>query len=811
MMKRFKITNVARTLAIAATATAGILTSCTDYSEFTEAELKHQEDLKSYTEMFEAMFGKMDPNHDWGMNTPMEPLALGGPGTRAGDVNTNRNQWTQFTDDATKKREVEFPNYGTGAPTVKVPIYKANDVNVIGHDIQIPGFPHLNGLYYTATGNTQSASMTGDEIQSQAIPAGDITPYEIQYVSNWFRTHPNPESISLHLTDFFIQNVSCDFDQVEYDRTGKYGLYQTGWESTGKNGRNIESVTDATNHLVAPGGKYTGPYVENLVEKISYDLDYLGFEDHQHNWTHVNNFNRGNSNFSPEDNASNPNREIKYVKSAGTENFTARSSWSTSNNTASKWVLVHLKWNETVKDPKSPYSVEKCGHETIIPREGYYLAFDFAGEKEGQNGSKQIVHPDGYYSNWIVKITPAHFNPTGRAMRVMVEDLGGALDYDFNDVVFDVGYEGYEGNYTAVIAVQATGATMPIQIMNETDDFYEVHNLLGKNEMKQINVDDTKFETHAPAIFRYGPFDDNVAANIKLWVKNTREGGHVYPVFDDDSEDADDNRHNLDGSTYKTKNIAPRAFAVPNTNVKWMKEYNCIDNGYDHFVDWVGDKTWMKTDITPNVPWYNLIASGGANLLYTARTTAYDGPTNTGGSSDANIVWTPIIPDVADDAASVAMSVKADSYMRLEGYTGDDPIATTLRPKSDDSRVTFTVIVSSNTQLGDDLKAVILPADKNTGDDASTKPLVYKGAAFALSSVERFNTAAYVPNPPKNFGDSYVYTLQFSFSKADLIKSGTTFHDWLFFYLKVGNSNIGTNENLGANHGVTVREWYVHY
>lgn len=66
----------------------------------------------------------------------------------------------------------------------------------------------------------------------------------------------------------------------------------------------------------------------------------------------------------------------------------------------------------------------------------YYVGFDF--EATGQNPNQQVA-ADGYYSDWIVKISPAVYT---NAYRIIAEDLGDSDDFDFNDVVFDVATNG---------------------------------------------------------------------------------------------------------------------------------------------------------------------------------------------------------------------------------------------------------------------------------------------------------------------------------------------------------------------------------
>lgn len=72
----------------------------------------------------------------------------------------------------------------------------------------------------------------------------------------------------------------------------------------------------------------------------------------------------------------------------------------------------------------------------------------------GQLFTKGETYGDGYYSNWIIKISPATLAPDPtpdpvppyKVTRVMCEDLGNSHDFDFNDVVFDVKLETDNGH-----------------------------------------------------------------------------------------------------------------------------------------------------------------------------------------------------------------------------------------------------------------------------------------------------------------------------------------------------------------------------
>lgn len=789
--------------AVMMAASLGALTSCTDYTEFSEAEIRDMEQLKKYTELFEDRFGKIDPNHTWGMDEEIgcieafsDPTVTraGGAGG-AGTVLVNRNQWTEF--DGGSKHGYTYPNHGTNTPTVKIPDYRES---ALGHDIQIPGYPHLNGLYYVANGDKLGGYMTGEQIVSGLIPAGDITPYEIQYVSNWFRTHPNPKSMDLHLTDFFIQNVSWDNDQVEYKTSG-YDEYQTSedgetvkWPKTGKNGENITTKEQAIAHRTATGDTY----VENLTDNnIDYFLDYLIFEDMNGNETHVNNFNKGNSNGNPEENASNPYREIMYVKSSGTENFKCRSSWSTSNNWASRWVLVHLTWNETVKHDGSPYSKG-----TVIPREGYYLAFDFAGQKDGQGGKNQIVHPDGYYSNWILKITPGFFNPAGNSKRIFCEDLGATDDIDFNDAVIDVAFEKLSDgvHYQPIITVQATGATLPIYV-EKNESKYELHKMLGSdNTSTMINVAAPGNAIHAVATYRgNSTYTATNAGQISIWANGTQITGRL----------ADRNyNERTDNIVYykdKVNGTAPMAFSTP-TTVMWMKERKSIDLAYKNFTNWVQDQNWKTSGTNSN--WYQNVTNGANNLYPFVAQTESDSPTGPGGSVDA-ANWIDIIPDAG--AQETVANVGADSYMKLNGYTGDDAIVTRLEQIGDEDRVTFVVVMSSAVKFDSNnpLKATLIPTDIY-----ETNKMKYQGTEYTIEQFKRFNEVS-CDETNHDYDGEYTYTIQFRFKKNEIMRNASEFHDYMLLFLKSDKTgNVitpGSGNASGRNGNVTIQKWYVHY
>lgn len=431
--------------------------------------------------------------------------------------------------------------------------------------MSIPGWPNLDGFYYEGAQhnvlNYLSSGTTGS-------PAGDVTDYEISLVSEWFRTTKitNPEDYraNLHICDFFIQDVSSDVDRKD-DGTPKYS----------------DTNTFAMDQLrFATMNSSNDPSDET--------------------WTHVNDFNHDSQNYKPQDRATTPWRTIMYVKSSGTEDFAYHPSDNDNSTFYDKWVLVHLEWDEVMHDGK------------LHHREGYYLAFDYESHKsDGTN-----IECDNYYSNWIVKITPANYIPQQNKIwprRVMCEDLGNTLDYDFNDVVFDVMFQkNSETTSEAVITIQAAGGTLPIYVgvePTEANKSYEAHKMLGYNgttNLPPINAGPGT-KSHAVAIYRLSSYigedgnPHNFAADandpdlIKIYVgTSTNKATGVVETY---RQIAQNNRGT---------NNAPQKFSCPN-DVLWMQEWVFINDGYPHFPDWVresdgnykedGSSPWFSTGI----------------------------------------------------------------------------------------------------------------------------------------------------------------------------------------------------------------------
>ena len=205
----------------------------------------------------------------------------------------------------------------------------------------------------------------------------------------------------------------------------------------------------------------------------------------------------------------------------------------------------------------------------------YFVGFDYNSSK-GPN-SPENIDADGYYNDWIVKITPGLYTPKGQ--RIMCEDLGTTADFDFNDIVIDVyndwkGYPGNEWTAATIVTVRAAGGTLPATVAGK-----DIHELFGVSTKDMVN---TGIKTAPVAIFRIPQV--NNAKDIHIMVGN-------------------------DGGTWELKTAtgaAPQKILVPSTT-RWSKEYKNIVKSYPDFEKYV-------QNAADNGQWYNNIADN--NELY---------------------------------------------------------------------------------------------------------------------------------------------------------------------------------------------------
>ena len=618
---------------LSAMAALAMLAACSDYDpgmsenavDLTDAEI---ETIQEYTANFVERYGEMDPNHTWGFGelADMEEM-----GTRA--VQVDRNNW------AVAIRE---NNTVVGVTTaVGTDTQNSNGSHYYEYTTKagyiIPGFPStVDGKYYIEE-NNQQGGYTEDGIKSkmqgsQVQPVGDVTDEEIEYVSWWFRTHPNIDSETPPFTEYFVQDISQDFDRSSYPNG---------------NWINATSHDPSTAQRLVPVKLYeNGQYLrDENSEGINYGMDYFSVKTRESDgsdfWEHNNNLNKQKANPIAENAPATatdtmalvssdthyPNRTLKYWTSEGPsqntngqtvykdgKGYTTSFSFHNSNDNHDyqHYLLVHL----TFKGPRSGKDYD-----------GWYLGFDYELHKQTDIGNNQVkktdVERDGYYSNWIVKLAPGnpkfYEEPDERVRtikrRVMCEDLGSTFDFDFNDLVFDVQYTREEkkvdgnwvpksdGKWDATITLQAVGGTLPIYIENFNGTVHNAHELMG-GTLSESGI-------YSPVNVGTSATHDPVTLDM-VRVTSTNPDDIVIRVTSPDKEDRGASKVTTmilpspSGRQSFGENLAPQKICMP-VDVRWTKEYQQIEWAYPHFAEWVQKQNgaagfdnasdWTRTDV----------------------------------------------------------------------------------------------------------------------------------------------------------------------------------------------------------------------
>lgn len=359
------------------------------------------------------------------------------------------------------------------------------------------------------------------------VPA-PLTDAQKDVVRKWFQNNKNPQGLEVNWSDFFVQQV-----------------YKGGTKTEGSQSlETYEILKDG----VPTGNKVTG----------SNQMDWLHCGNNSNVGDHINNFNNGNAGTKEvyEDENNKHQDQIMYMKDYNTTCFGFHDSYGQTYYDDS-YVLIP----GDIIDP--------------IVAGMYFVGFDYKMQKD-DNG-KIEVNPDGYYSDWIIRVVPGLSAPNA-AKRVMVEDIIDenlasvkTSDWDFNDAVFDVRFEGSGNDRYAVITLHAAGGTKYLTIGGQGTNGKEVHEALGVETGTMVNTGNGMGTTRPVAIFRIHVADNVSNANdIPVYV-----GSQVLEA---------------------KQGKATQKLCVP-TYVRWMKERMQFKNTYDKFGSYVGKGTpeeWYK-------------------------------------------------------------------------------------------------------------------------------------------------------------------------------------------------------------------------
>ena len=378
---------------------------------------------------------------------------------------------------------------------------------------------------------TRGANPNSNEWANYLIVPTRLTDAQKDVVRKWFQTHKNPQGLKVNWSDFFVEQV-----------------YKGG---TNTEGSHSPEIYNTLKDGVETQNKVTG----------SNQMDWLACgSDATPSSEHINNFNNGNG-------------DIMYMYDYNTTCFGFHDSYGDNHFENTYYYDSYVLIPGDIIDP--------------IVAGMYFVGFDYKTAKY-DNGEIR-VNPDGYYSDWIVRIAPGLNAPGTAAMRVMVEDIIDSnlasvqtSDWDFNDAVFDVRFEkrwvpgtqendwhGHDKRY-AVITLHAAGGTKSLTIGGVGANGVEVHKAFDVEQGTMVNTGNGA--TCPVAIFRI-PVADNV------------DNANDIPVYVGAQE------------LTAQQGEATQKLCVP-TDVKWMKERVQFINSYDQFKDYVNSNTpdnWYKS------------------------------------------------------------------------------------------------------------------------------------------------------------------------------------------------------------------------
>ena len=391
--------------------------------------------------------------------------------------------------------------------------------------------------------------------------AGDISNYERAYVYWWFSTHQWPQTLEVRWSEFFVENV---WGQPEHGNvTGD--SQSTPYFGPFTMGVDFMQILDIDK--IPANSPYDHP-IKNEADALTHGIGDAGadYED-------INNFNA----------AGGAKEQVMYAYDVSSEDWFYRESHGTSLKDHNNWTIQYINGN-------------------------YYLAYDYWSQKKNGNDyagdNYSLIKPDGYYNDWIIKLSSGKHIVDSYTRRIMCEDLGNTFDWDFNDLVFDVTiYNGSYGNgnsgYYAQITLQAAGGTLPIYI-GQKDQAHEAHFLFGVDSDVPVNVD-AKGGVNRPAVVFHLPLDNSYQ------ISEQTINGKLVLSFDPNQipiyvtrADMPDPANAVKLTTEKGK--APQKFACP-CDTYWMKEFQNIEGienkqipGHPNFAQWVAAGSSMSSD-----------------------------------------------------------------------------------------------------------------------------------------------------------------------------------------------------------------------
>lgn len=462
-----------------------------------------------------------------------------------------------------------------------------------------------------------------------------LTSAQKDKVRRWFQQHKNPDGVALHYTDFFVQQV-----------------YKGHTNLSGANSDCLEEYT-AGNGQTVIGSEQTDYLMAGQLSDGTYDhifdfnnANYSGGAPNQDVWDGTLDPSKG-SDFN--DQKVYHKDQIMLLRNSSTESFGFHSSQGSVQHHDQYVIIpgdVIQRWDSstTVNGESSDVSgmwFVGFDYEAKMPTDPYFDNAQTnmfciqpnssdspdAVEIANRNGLRAVIGAsDGYYSDWIVRITPGllrdeitipidqseetedkitvktttyHYQTTQliEQGRVFCEDLGkiSRNDLDFNDVVFDAYVTKIQpfdvkmvteddvplrndtvwgtATYKTEIVLLAAGGTLSLTLAGS----YDVHDVLGHNPYTTIINTIADKENGTYGNVTADPDPDPVVLGTDFNYQSIVE----IPIKVQYS----------DGSTLELKaeqGWAPHKILVP-IGTKWCRERENIADAYPDFKEYVNN------------------------------------------------------------------------------------------------------------------------------------------------------------------------------------------------------------------------------
>ena len=487
----------------------------------------------------------------------------------------------------------------------------------------------------TRTAYTNSNMWESDGL---TVPAA-ITPREYEVVMNYFRTTPNPQSETVDIHNYFIQNVGY----TDHTYPGE------GVELKDNNGHDVTITNPGRTKMdyifVGPGANENGAFTWNEGDD------------------HVNNFNANSG-------------EIQYIKYSGSEWFGFHDSNGTGYSTEG-----HGNNGKYCKKNRN-FVIRFIEVDGVV---GCYVGFNY---ESGKTSESWHLEPDAYFDDRVIKLVAADLTPSTPDAkqettttetrqfkeivdlgRVFVEDIATAYmkvtdDIDYNDIVFDARVwriwnqidTKVNGKITKTIKetnvkyqydinLLATGGTI-----EEKVNGVDVHNKFGVGQAFMVNTWtsfcnqslsgqwNTPTNLIMPKDFSYTLTYDELPIDPKDDSKRLA-GINTIPIeLRYNTKEMINLSSKVIGENGKTAS-APYKLCLP-VGTQWPIERRRIDHAYPKFVDYVSNP---NTDFTQDL---------NVDSLYPAPTSKIQSDFNKGlvkgttvlvsessSSSTVDVVW----------------------------------------------------------------------------------------------------------------------------------------------------------------------------